>query len=138
MSSLRRIWRDYSLSIVVGGLFVGTFVLHTIFGWWQYVADQTAQGSDPHLWGWDGYVIYWGEWTFQNWQSEFLEVLVLIIATAYLIHKGSHESTDGAEEMKAALARIETRLAAIEREASEPTDDDPPERAKRRDRKKAA
>jgi uncharacterized protein DUF6766 len=112
--TMRRLWRDYSLTIVVGIFFLTTFVLHTIFGWWQYVADQTSQGQDPTLWGWSGYIVYWGEWTFQNWQSEFLEVLVLIVATAYFIHRGSHESKDGEDEMKATLARIERRLEAIE------------------------
>jgi hypothetical protein len=130
-------WRDYSLTMVVGGLFLASFVLHAIFGWWQYVADQTSQGSDPTLWGWDGYVVYFGEWTFQNWQSEFLEVLVLIVATAYLIHKGSHESKDGEDEMKASLARIERRLAAIEQGAREPADE-APQRKSGRDKKRAA
>jgi hypothetical protein len=49
-----------------------TVVLHGLFGWWQYVADQKQNGSDPTFWVPDGYVIYFGEWTFQNWQSEFL------------------------------------------------------------------
>jgi hypothetical protein len=110
---LRRLWRDYSLSIVVGLLFVSSFVLHSIFGWWEYVADQTAQGQNPTLFGSSGYVIYFGEWTFQNWQSEFLEVFVLIVATAYLVHKGSHESKDGEDQMKASLARIEEQLAKL-------------------------
>jgi hypothetical protein len=112
--SLKRLWRDYSLSIVVGALFLGSFILHAIFGWWQYAADQASNGQEATLWGWDGYVIYFGEWTFQNWQSEFLEVLVLIVATAYLIHRGSHESKDGEDEMKATLARIERRLDDLE------------------------
>ena len=123
MPFLRRLWRDYSLSLVVGALFLGSFVLHAVFGWWQYVADQTSQGSAATLWGWDGYVVYFGEWTFQNWQSEFLEVLVLIVATAYLIHKGSHESKDGEDEMKASLARIERRLEALEQATREPVDE---------------
>ncbi len=113
---LRRMWRDYSLSITVFTMFLVTFVLHTIFGWWQYVADQTSQGQQATLWGWSGYVIYFGEWTFQNWQSEFLEVFVLIVLTAFLIHKGSHESKDGEEEMKAQLQRIEQRLDDLARE----------------------
>jgi len=113
----RRLWRDYSLSIVVGLLFLGTFVLHTIFGWWQYAADQAAQGQQPTVFGDSGYVIYFGEWTFQNWQSEFLEVFVLIVATAYLIHKGSHESKDGEDEMKASLARIEKQLKDLSKDA---------------------
>jgi hypothetical protein len=110
---LRRLWRDYSLSIVVGSLFVASFALHGLFGWWQYVADQRQLGSDPSLWGPDGYVIYFGEWTFQNWQSEFLEVLLLIVLTASLIHKGSHESKDGEDEIKARLRRIEERLERL-------------------------
>jgi hypothetical protein len=109
-TGLRRLWRDYSLSIVVGVLFLVTFVLHGLFGWWQYVADQQQNGAEPTLWGSDGYVVYFGEWTFQNWQSEFLEVYLLIVLTAFLTHKGSHESKDGEEEIKARLGRIETRL----------------------------
>jgi hypothetical protein len=117
LPTLRRLWRDYSLTIVVGTFFIVSFVLHTIFGWWQYAADQMSQGQDPTLWGWSGYIIYFGEWTFQNWQSEFLEVLVLIVATAYFIHKGSHESKDGEDEMKAMLRRIEKRLDELETES---------------------
>ena len=114
MRTLRRLWRDYSLTIVVGSFFLSSFVLHTIFGWWQYVADQTSQGQDPTLWGCSGYIIYWGEWTFQNWQSEFLEVLLLIVATKYLIHRGSPESRDGQDKMEAAIERIEKKVDALQ------------------------
>jgi hypothetical protein len=112
----RRLWRDYSLSIVVGTLFLASFVLHAIFGWLQYAADQRQNGSEPTVWGADGYVFYFGEWTFQNWQSEFLEVLVLITATVYFVHKGSPESRDGDDEMKATLERIEKKLDELEAE----------------------
>jgi hypothetical protein len=113
---VRRLWRDYSLTIVVGALFVTSFVLHVLFGWWQYAADQAANGQQATVFGWDGFVIYFGEWTFQNWQSEFLEVLVLITATVYFIHKGSPESRDGDDEMKATLERIEKKLDDLEAE----------------------
>jgi hypothetical protein len=116
----RRLWRDYSLSIVVGSMFLASFVLHTIFGWWQYAADQANQGQQATLWGWDGYVIYWGEWTFQNWQSEFLEVLVLIVLTAVLIHKGSHESKDSDEQMQAAIERLERKVDSLSEQSGRP------------------
>jgi hypothetical protein len=112
-SALGRIWRDYSLSIAVGALFVASFILHTIFGWFQYVADQQDQGSAATLFGLHGFVTYFGEWTFQNWQSEFLEVLILIVLTTYLVHKGSPESKDGDEEMKRALQRIERKVDGL-------------------------
>jgi hypothetical protein len=110
---LGRIWRDYSLSIVVGALFVASFALHGVFGWWQYAADQEAHQAAATLFGPDGYVVYFGEWTFQNWQSEFLEVLLLIVATKYLIHKGSPESRDGQDEMQATIERIEKKVDAL-------------------------
>jgi len=115
-SALVRFWRDYSLSIAVGALFIASFILHIIFGWFQYVADQQDQGSVPTLFGLHGYVTYFGEWTFQNWQSEFLEVLVLIVLTSYLVHKGSPESKDGDEEMKSALERIERKVDGLTKE----------------------
>jgi hypothetical protein len=105
-----RMWRDYSLSIAVGTMFLVSFILHIIFGWFQYVADQQDQNSTPTLLGLHGYITYFGEWTFQNWQSEFLEVLVLIVLTTYLVHKGSPESKDGDEEMQQALQRIEQKV----------------------------
>lgn len=113
---LASLWRDYSLSILVGLLFLLSLLLHTVFGWGQYAADQAAHGADATVWGDDGYVVYWGEWTFQNWQSEFLEVLVLIVLTKYFIHKGSPESRDSQDEMQAAIERIEVRLAEMTEE----------------------
>ena len=136
MEFLRRMWRDYSLSIVIGLMFLTSFVLHAIFGWWQYVADQAQHGGEATFWGGDGFVVYFGEWTFQNWQSEFLEVLLLIVATAYLIHKGSHESKDGEDEMRATLARIERKLDALEDRAD--ADDEPAPRRKRSKKEAAA
>jgi hypothetical protein len=114
---LATLWREYSLSITVGVLFLASFVLHSIFGWWQYVADQQAHQSAVSLWGPDGYVIYFGEWTFQNWQSEFLEVLLLIVLTKYLVHKGSPESRDSSDEMMAAIQRIEKKVDKLEGKA---------------------
>ena len=114
MRSWRRLTRDYGLSLFVGALFLGSFLLHSVFGWLQYAADQQSHGDEPTFWGDSGYVIYWGEWTFQNWQSEFLEVIVLIVASSYLIHKGSAESKDSDDEMKAMLERIEKRLDELD------------------------
>jgi hypothetical protein len=111
-----RVWRDYSLSIAIAAMFIVSFVLHTIFAWLQYVADQEDQGSQPVLTGVHGFFTYFGEWTFQNWQSEFLEVLVLIVLTTYLVHKGSPESKDGDEEMRRAIDRIERKLDRLAKE----------------------
>ena len=48
--------------------------------------------------------------TFENWQSEFLQLFSMVVLTAYLVHKGSHESKDTDEKFERALARIERML----------------------------
>ncbi len=113
-SGWRRLWRDYSLSITLFTLFAVTFVLHTVSGWYQYAADQQSHNEQPTVFGDSGYIWDWGEWTFQNWQSEFLELAVFVVLSSFLIHKGSPESKDGDDEMKAMLESIERRLDEIE------------------------
>jgi len=116
-SRLAFLWENYSLSIVLLVMTVVTFVAHGWFGWLQYAADQASHGATAELWGPDGYWIYFGEWTLQNWQSEFLQTLLMIVLTAAFIHRGSAESKDSQEEMSLALDRIEHRLERIEARA---------------------
>jgi hypothetical protein len=124
---LVQLWRHYNLSIVVATLFVVASVLEIVFGWWEYVAEQTAQGQTPTVFGDSGYVVYLGEWTFQNWQSEFMIVFVVIVLTVSLIHKGSHESKDGEDEMRATITRIEQRLDAVEQSRRKRRSTSPPQ-----------
>jgi hypothetical protein len=51
--------------------------------------------------------------TFENWQSELLQLLTFVALTTYLVHRGSHESKDTDERMQSQLDRIEQRLATL-------------------------
>jgi hypothetical protein len=108
------LWANYSLSIVLLVITIVSIMAHAWFGWMQYSADQLSHGETPELWGDSGYWVYFGEWTLQNWQSEFLQTLMMIVFTAWFVHKGSAESKDGQEEMQATLHRIEQRLNRLE------------------------
>lgn len=112
--TLAWLWQNYSLSLMLLALTLITLVIHAIFGWLQYSADQFSHGQTAEVWGPDGYWLYFGEWTFQNWQSEFLEALVMVSFTSWFIHRGSPESKDGQAETSIALSRIEQRLERIE------------------------
>lgn len=48
--------------------------------------------------------------SLENWQSEFMQLFSFVVFAPVLIHKGSAESKDGEEEIKATLGRIEKRL----------------------------
>jgi Domain of unknown function (DUF6766) len=111
-----RLWRNHSLSITIAVLFLLAWVLQTVLGWGEYVAEQISLGEEPEVFGPTGYLWSWGRATFENWQSEFLQVFVFIVLTTFLIHRHSHESPDTDYDTEAALRRIEARLAKIEGE----------------------
>jgi hypothetical protein len=110
-----RVLRDYSLSIVLAGLFFISWVLQATTGWVEFASDQQTHGEAAQLFGESGYIWQFFQATFENWQSEFLQLFTMVVLTAFLIHKGSTESKDSDEEMKMMLNRIESRLVGLEK-----------------------
>jgi hypothetical protein len=106
-------WRDYALGWVLLTLFVVFWIGQTLVGWQEFAAEQQALGQQPEVFGSGGYVWNWGRTTLENWQSEMLQLFAMVVLTSFLIFKGSPESKDGDEEMKATLARLERRLEAL-------------------------
>ena len=114
---LMRLWHDYGLSITLVTMFLIAWALQTWTGWMEFVAEKAAEGSVAQAFGSDGYIWSWAQATFENWQSEFLQVFTFIVLTTFLVHKHSHESPDTDHETEASLRRIEAKLDALEREA---------------------
>lgn len=110
---MKSLWKNYNLSIILLLLFASAWILQTWTGWVNFAAEQQQHGSTAELFGPSGYVWAWAEATFENWQSEFLQLLTFVVLTAYFIHKGSHESKDSDDEMMARLKRIEQRLDGL-------------------------
>jgi len=103
----------YGLAWVLLALFLASWGMQTWTGWREFKAEQAEHQQTAQVFGDDGYVWNWAEATFENWQSEFLQLLTFVVLTSFLIFKGSAESKDGDEEMKQALERIEQRLEAM-------------------------
>jgi hypothetical protein len=92
---MRKIVRENGLSLTLFFLFFATFLFgQSIAGHHEYNADQRM-----HHGGTVSYLEYlrtahFGEATFENWESEFLQMGAYILLTALLIQKGSSESKD--------------------------------------------
>jgi uncharacterized membrane protein YhaH (DUF805 family) len=112
---MRRIWRDYSLSIVLAVLFLVSWIGQAIVQWGVFVNEQQAHGEPLQL---VQYAYEFWHSTLENWQSEFLQLLSFVVLSAVFIHKGSAESKDSDERMQASLDRIEQRLGALEERAA--------------------
>lgn len=112
---MKRLWKDYSLSIVLFLLFITAWLVQTWVGWVHYVGEQQQQHGEAAQWlGSSGYIWDWAQATFENWQSEFLQLFCMVVFTAFLIHKGSAESKDSNDRMEQALHRIERKVSELE------------------------
>ncbi|MDT4955636.1 MAG: hypothetical protein QOJ02_3774 [Acidobacteriota bacterium] len=81
-----------SLCLALLLLFLLSFALHAAGGAKEYSQDQMQHGGQAvSMIQYLGTSRFWFE-SFQNWQSEFLSVGVLVVLSIYLRQKGSPES----------------------------------------------
>lgn len=84
---------SHSLSIVLALLFALSLLLHAAGGAREYSQEQLEHGSGGPIgmFSYMGTSRFWFE-SFQNWQSEFLSVGVLIVLSVFLRERHSPES----------------------------------------------
>jgi hypothetical protein len=88
---------EHSLSILLFVLFLASFTAHALGGTVAYNEEQQSHGQPTVTFlQYVGTSRFWFE-SFQNWQSEFLAIAVLVGASVYLREKGSPESKPVAE-----------------------------------------
>lgn len=113
--------RKYAYAWITGVFFLVSFVLHWSFGWRAFVDEQIAHGQPADFGGW---VVEMGRDTFENWQSEFLQLLWQVVGLAYFLYVGSPASKENDDRTEAkidALLRLQAgaRAEAIIREIDE-------------------
>jgi hypothetical protein len=89
-------WRlsvySYSFTIVIGLIFLATWLGQSLTSWNVYNDEQTAHEEATVSWlSYLGSADFW-ERSLQNWQSEFLAVGTMAVFTVYLRQRGSPES----------------------------------------------
>lgn len=101
--TIKNIFKNYGLSIVLAIGFVSTWILQFIFQFLK-VSQEAIDKGKQFLW-----TDFWPDFftsTFENWQSEFLQLLTFVVLTSFLIHKNSAESRDGADRAEKKIDRI--------------------------------
>jgi hypothetical protein len=88
---------EHSLSGLFFLLFFASLALHAASGAKAYSEEQLQHGQEAvNAWQYVGTSQFWFE-SFQNWQSEFLAVAIIVGASVYLRERGSAESKAVAE-----------------------------------------
>jgi len=81
-----------SLSIAFGLLFLGSVIGHALGGLAMHNEERVAEGEAPYSLGaYVGSSDFWFE-SLQNWQSEFLAVLSIVLLSVWFRQYGSPES----------------------------------------------
>ena len=92
--------KKYAYAWITLAFFTVSIALHWGFGWLAYVDDQTSHGQAVRL---SPYLVEMGRDTFENWQSEFLQLLWQVVGLAYFLYVGSPSSKENDERMEAKL-----------------------------------
>ena len=83
--------------------FLVSLVLHWYFGWQAYVSESAAHGHAPEQ---SEYLDEMFRDTFENWQSEFLQLMWQVCGLAYFLYLGSPASKENDD-------RVEVKIDAI-------------------------
>lgn len=91
---MRTFLRNNSLGLFFGMLFLVTLVGQSVAGWRSFNDEHVGEGLDPV-----DYATYVTSTDFavavsENWQSEFLQFLLYVLATVWFLQQGSPESKE--------------------------------------------
>ena len=91
---MRRFLRENSLSLVFFILFLIAMIGQTITGLEEHNQEMIEEGGQPikiSEYITSGHFL---QSTFENWESEFLQMALFVVLTIFLYQKGSSESKD--------------------------------------------
>ena len=97
------IFQKYGFAWVTLGFLVISLIGHWVFGWFAYVDEQQTHGASLEV---GGYVVELLRQTFENWQSEFLQLLWQVVGLTILLYVGSPQSKESEDRSEAKLDAI--------------------------------
>ena len=89
---MRAFLRDNSLSLFFLALFLAALGAQSVAGWLDFNDEARAHEFETYSYG--RYVLSseFGRAVLENWQSEYLQFVLFVIATIWFVQRGSNES----------------------------------------------
>ncbi len=95
--------RKYAYAWITIGFFLISILGHWWFGWRAYVNEQSQFHHSIAL---SDYSVEWARDIFENWQSEFLQLLWQVCGLAWFLYVGSPQSKEANDRQEAKLDEI--------------------------------
>ena len=99
----KQIVKGYAYAWITLGFFLVSLILHWTFGWYAFVDEAPEHGQSAEF---GQYLVQMSRDTFENWQSEFLQLLWQVVGLAYFLYLGSPSSKENDD-------RLEVKIDAI-------------------------
>ena len=93
----------YSYAWLTLGFFAISLVLHWYFGWVAFQDEARQHGETPEF---GQFMVQAGRDTFENWQSEFLQLLWQVVGLAYFLYLGSPSSKENDDRLEAKIDEL--------------------------------
>lgn len=103
----------YAYAWLTLAFFLIALALHWLTGWFAYVRESLDHGQTADV---SGYTVEMLRDTFENWQSEFLQLLWQVVGLAYFLYIGSPSSKENDDRME---EKIDTILKQLDPEKGE-------------------
>lgn len=97
------IFGKYAYAWITLGFFAVSIALHWYFGWRAFDNEDAQHGSQPEL---REFAVEWGRDVFENWQSEFLQLLWQVVGLAYFLYLGSPSSKENDDRLEAKIDEL--------------------------------
>jgi len=102
--------KKYAYGWLTLGFFLVSFGLHWTFGWFAFADEAREHGQAATL---APYLTEMARDTFENWQSEFLQLLWQVVGLAYFLYVGSPSSKENDDRVE---AKVDALLELVGKE----------------------
>lgn len=106
-------FKSYAYGWITLGFFLVSLALHWAFGWAAFVDEQQALHQSAEL---GPFAVQVLRDTFENWQSEFLQLIWQVVGLAYFLYIGSPASKENDDRTE---AKIDALLKLVGKDAGE-------------------
>ena len=105
--------KRYAYGWITAIFFLVSIAAHWWFGWYAFVDEARSHHQAPEV---STYLVEMGRDTFENWQSEFLQLLWQVLGLAYFLYVGSPASKENDDRLEAKVDEL-IRIAAGDEKA---------------------
>ncbi|MBN8831107.1 MAG: hypothetical protein J0G94_10905 [Sphingomonadales bacterium] len=103
--------KRYAYGWITALFFLSSIAAYWVFGWYAFVNEAREHHGQVQI---SAYLVEMGRDTFENWQSEFLQLLWQVLGLAYFLYVGSPASKENDDRLEAKVDEL-LKMAGGER-----------------------